>query len=154
MEILPEIKIFLIAMAPVIELRGAIPVALSVYNLPVWSAFLFSVLGNLVPPILIILFLEKASVFLSRRVYFLNRFFVWFFEKTKKKHEKKFEFWRSFALVVLTAIPLPFTGAWTCAICAFIFGIPLKKAFPLISLGVFIAGIIVALLTLGIIDII
>ncbi|KKU86006.1 MAG: hypothetical protein UY15_C0017G0001, partial [Parcubacteria group bacterium GW2011_GWA2_47_9] len=45
----PELSTFLIAMSPIVELRGAIPVAIAVYHLPVWSAYLFSVLGNLVP---------------------------------------------------------------------------------------------------------
>jgi len=53
----------------------------------------------------------------------------------------------------LVAIPLPFTGAWTGSLAAFVFGISAKKAFPLISLGVLIAGIIVLLSTLGIIKI-
>jgi len=51
------------------------------------------------------------------------------------------------------AIPMPFTGAWTGALCAFVFGIPFKRAFPAIAGGVVIAGIIVTLTTLGIIKI-
>ena len=51
------------------------------------------------------------------------------------------------ALITFVAIPLPFTGAWTGSIGAFLFNIPFKKAFPLILLGVLISGAIMLLLT-------
>ena len=145
-----ELKTFLIAMLPITELRGSIPIALTFYHLPVWSAYLFSVLGNIAPVILIISFLEKFSVFLRKNINFFDSFFKWLFEKTRKRHAEKFKKWEELALVMLVAIPLPFTGAWTGCICSFVFGIPLKKAFPLITLGCLISGIIVTLLTLGI----
>ena len=147
-----ELKIFLIAMSPIVELRGSIPVALGVYHLPVWSAYLISILGNLVPVVFILCLLESVSQYLSRHSYFFNRFFAWLFERTRRKHFRKFAHWKEFALVVLVAIPLPFTGAWTGSLCAFIFGIPIKKAFPLIATGVIVAGIIVTLASLGIIQ--
>ncbi len=147
---IPEIKTFFIAVSPILELRGAIPIALEVYHLPVWSALIFSFLGNIAPVPFLVLFLESVSGFLSRKFVFFNKFFSWLFERTRKRHEKKFERWRNFALVVLVAIPLPLTGAWTASICAFLFGIPIKEAFPLITLGVVIAATVVLFLSLGI----
>ncbi len=149
---LAELKIFLIAMSPIFELRGSIPVALSVYNLSVWSSFLISVIGNLIPVVFILLLLKSVSDYLSRYSRFFDRFFTWLFERTRKQHSSKFERWKEFALVIFVAIPLPFTGAWTGSLCAFVFGIPFKKAFPLITVGVIIAGIIVTLTSLGIIN--
>lgn len=149
----PELQTFLIAMTPIGELRASIPVGLLVYHLPVWSAFFFSILGNLVPILFLLWLLESVSRYLSRRIYFFNRFFVWLFEKTQKKHTSKFHRFKEFALVILVAIPLPFTGAWTGSVCAFVFGIPAKKAFLLIAAGVIIAGLIVILTTLGILKI-
>ena len=151
---IPEIKTLLIAMSPFFELRGSIPIALGVYHLPVFAAFWLSIIGNLVPVIFILWLLEAVAKFLSKYFYFFNRFFAWLFERTRKNHENKFKKWQEFALVVLVAIPLPFTGAWTGSLCAFVFGIPWKKAFLLIALGVVIAGLIVTLATLGIIKII
>ena len=139
-------------MLPITELRASIPIALFVYDMPVWSAFVFSVVGNIIPVVFIIWFLNLLVKFLIHKVYILNRFFAWLFERTRKKHSKKFEKWRNLALVVLVAIPLPGTGAWTGALAAFVFGVPIKKAFPLISLGVLIAGIIVTTISLGIIN--
>ena len=148
-----ELKVFLIAMSPIFELRGSIPVALGVYHLPVWLAFLISVLGNIVPIVFILLLLESVSGYLSRHSRLFSRFFAWLFERTRKKHAKTFEYGRDLALMIFVAIPMPFTGAWTGALCAFVFGIPFKRAFPAIAGGVVIAGIIVTLTTLGIIRI-
>jgi len=148
---LPEIKTLLIAASPFLELRGSIPLALGVYHLPVLSAFWISVIGNIIPVIFILWLLEGVSRFLSQHFYFFNRFFSWLFERTRINHQRKFKKWKEFALVVLVAIPLPFTGAWTGSLAAFVFGIHWKKAFPLITLGVLIAGLVVTLTTLVII---
>lgn len=144
-----ELKTFLIAMAPVVELRGSIPIALEVYHLPLWSAYFFSVLGNMVP-VLLLPFLGVVTTELSRRFPFLERFFSWLFLYTRKRHARSFELFRDFALVVFVAIPLPFTGAWTATLVAFVFGIPVRRAFPLILLGVIIAAVVVSLITLGV----
>jgi uncharacterized membrane protein len=148
-----ELIVLLISMLPISELRGAIPLGLTVYDLPVWSAFVFSVIGNLIPVVFIILILDLLiNKFLIHQIYIFNRFFTWLFNRTQRKHSKKFERWQDVALIVLVAIPLPFTGAWTGALAAFVFGIPIKRAFPLIAIGVLIAGIIVTSITLGIIS--
>ena len=140
-------------MLPIGELRVAIPVGMTVYDLPFWSAFLWSFIGNIIPIFFVIWGLDLLiNKFAVHRIYFLNKFFNWLFERTRKKHTKSFERWQNLALVIFVAIPLPGTGAWTGALIAYVFGIPLKRAFPLIGLGVLIAGIIVTLITLGIIN--
>ncbi len=144
---LPELKVFLLAMTPFGELRAAIPVGIEVYNLPLWSTYLWSVLGNLVPVVIILKGLKFISEYLSHKVYFFNRFFAWFFERTRNNHAQKVEKWKEIALLLLVAIPLPFTGAWTGSLVAFVFGFSFKRAFPLIAIGVISAGIIVALIT-------
>jgi uncharacterized membrane protein len=106
------------------------------------------VIGNIIPVVFILFLLKSVSGFLMRYSNFFNRFLSWLFERTRKKHSAKFERWEEFALIVLVAIPLPFTGAWTGSLCAFVFGIPFKKAFPLIVIGVVIAGLITTLITM------
>lgn len=147
-----ELLVFLVAASPVIELRGSIPIALEIYHMPLWSAYVFSVLGNMVP-VLLLPFFGVVSGELSRRFSFLERFLSWLFLRTRKKHERAFELFRDFALVIFVAIPLPFTGAWTATLVAFVFGIPFSRAFTLIFLGVIIAGVAVSLITLGIVNI-
>jgi uncharacterized membrane protein len=125
------------------ELRLAIPVGIFIYHLNWFHVFVIAVLGNLLPVIFLLLFLDKISKYLSEKSKNCRRFFQWIFERTRKKHISKFEKYNHIALLILVAIPLPFTGAWTGALVAFLFGIPFKKAFPAISLGVVIAGLIV-----------
>jgi len=146
---IPELKTFLIAMTPIGELRASIPIALSLYQLPVWSAFFFSVLGNLIPPVLILWGLKNATAYLSKKIYFFNRFFAWLFARTYNNHFNKVKKWQERALLILVALPLPFTGAWTGSLVAFVFNFPYKKSLVIIALGVLIAGIIVTLLTLS-----
>jgi uncharacterized membrane protein len=151
--VIPELKTLLISMLPIGELRVAIPVGMAVYDLPFWSAFLWSFIGNIIPIFFVIWGLDLLiNKFAVHRIYFLNKFFNWLFERTRKKHTKSFKRWQNLALVVFVAIPLPGTGAWTGALIAYVFGIPLKRAFPAIASGVLIAGIIVTLITLGIIN--
>jgi uncharacterized membrane protein len=146
---IPELKTFLVAMSPIVELRGSIPLALIVYGLPVWSAYFFSVLGNLVPLVVIGSLLGPVSQFLSRKISFFKNLFEFIFSRTRKRHIEKFRKWEDFALILLVAIPLPFTGVWTGTIAAFVFGVPFKRSFPLITFGCLIAGFIVTFLTLG-----
>jgi len=148
---IPELKTFLIAMSPLVELRGSIPIAIEIYKLPIWSAYLFSVLGNLVPLILIISVLEPISKSLSSKSRFFNSVFNWIFKHTKKINQSKFEKWgKNLAVIILVATPIPFIGGWTGAICAFLFGISFWRALPLVTTGVLIAGLIVTLASLGI----
>ena len=148
----PELITASLSALPFIELRGAIPLGLGVYKLPVVTTFFLAVLGNLIPALFLLLGLESISGHLSKRVGLFQRFFSWLLARTQKNYAKNFARWKELALVILIAIPLPLTGAWTGSLCAFVCGIPFKRAFPLISLGVALAGIIVTLISIGIIN--
>jgi len=139
------IKVFLMAMTPIGELRLAIPMALTVYQMEPILAYIVSVSGNILAVFLILVFLGFISRWLSSHFYFFNRFFNWLFSKTRENHSLKMEKYGVYALPLFVAIPLPITGGWTASLVAFVFGVPFRKSFPLISLGVFIAGIIVLL---------
>ena len=143
-----ELWTIIIASSPIIELRGAIPMAVGVFSFS-WSKALFlSLIGNILPIIPIIWFLDKISDYLSKKFNFFNRFFNCLFEKTRKRTKNSFDKWGKWALIAFVAITLPFTGVWTGSIAAFLFGIKSKDAFWLISLGAFLAGILVTTLTL------
>jgi len=141
------IETFFLAMTPIGELRASIPIGLVVYHLPWYLVFFVSVIGNLIPVVLLLLFLEPLSKRLSSECVFFEKFFNWLFKRTRKNTEKKMSKYGYLSLVLFVAIPLPITGAWTGSIMAFLFKIPFKKAFPLIALGVLMAGIIVLSLT-------
>jgi len=143
---------FLIAMLPISELRGAIPVALVVYHLPWWSAYFWAVLGNVLAVFFVLKFLDLFTQFLTNRSNFCQILFSWLFKRTRRQYSSRFERLGILALVTFVAIPLPMTGGWTGAIAAYIFGVPFYKAFFLISIGIIIAGLFVTLATLGILS--
>ena len=146
----PKVIAFLIAMLPISELRGAIPYALWVGNIGWKEAYIIAVLGNFLPVIPLLLFMEKASEWL-RRYPLGDRFFTWFFNRTRRKG-KLIERFEAIGLTMFVAIPLPVTGAWTGCAAAIIFGVPRKRAVPAILLGIMIAGCIVTLASMGIIS--
>lgn len=137
-------------MLPVSELRGAIPVAIGVYNLNPVETYFIAVIGNIIPVIFILKYIDSISKYLMSKHELFNKFFTYLFEHTRKKHNKKFEKWGALALITFVAIPLPITGGWSGALAAFVFGIPFKKALSLISFGIMIAGVIVTGLSLGV----
>lgn len=149
---IPELKTFLVAMSPIVELRGAIPLAYGVYGMSIWSAYFFSVAGNIVPLIGIVVLAKPISQWLSKRFNFFKKFFDWLFLKVNRKAEKLGVLGKDLVVVALTAIPVPFIGGWTGALASFILEVPGKRGIVLVSLGAMISGIIVSLLTLGIIN--
>lgn len=147
----PEIVTIVIAMTPIFELRGSIPVAITYFEMgPLWAYF-WSVLGNIMPVIAIIFLMEKVSSLLSEKFALWKRFFEWLFKRTRNKTKKYIEKYGDWGLFFLVAIPLPVTGGWTGALAAFLFGIKKEKAIMVISLGIATAGVIVSFLTIGVI---
>ena len=145
----PELATFLIAASPIVELRGAIPFALAIWKLSPATAYFVAVLGNIFSMILALILLEPLSKFLMKHFKFFDAFFTDLFEKTRKKHNHRFEKWGALALISFVAIPLPFTGGWTGAVAAFVFGVPFRRAAILISFGIMIAGLLVTGISLG-----
>ena len=138
---------FLVAMGPVVELRGAIPFGV-VRGLNLWTAIIASVLGNLVPVPFIILFIRRIFAWMRAHMPKLDGLVTRMEKKAEKNRAavEKYAFW---GLAILVAIPLPGTGAWTGALVAAMMEMRLKRAFPAIVIGVVIAGVIVSIVTYG-----
>ncbi len=143
-ELKNEILVILLSAAPVSELRGAIPVAISLGFSPAQSMAL-AIFGNMLPvPFLLILlnpvfnYLEKINAF--------RKIIDWIKKRTLRKSEKIRKY-KIIGLFLLVAIPLPTTGAWTGTIAATLFNFKFKEAFFAIFLGVIVAGIIVVMLS-------
>jgi len=141
-----QLAVFFTAMTPIGELRAAIPLGIGTFKMSFYSAFIISVIGNMIPPIIILWILDPISKFLMKRFKLADRFFTWLFDRTRRKYGKRFKKYSGFALVSFVGIPLPITGAWTGSIIAFVFGIPPKKAILHIFLGVLMAGVIVTVI--------
>jgi uncharacterized membrane protein len=141
------LAVMVIGALPISELRGAIPVAMGIYGMGPFEAYFLSVLGNIIPVIPLLLFLEPVSGYL-RRYHIFDVFFTWLFSRTRRNHTENFEKYGLLALTIFVAVPLPVTGAWTGCAAAFVFGIKFKHALPAIAAGVMIAGVIVTVLTM------
>jgi len=135
-----------IAASPISELRGAIPWAILKYHFPWYYAFLFAIIGNLLPVPFILLFLNTLSWLLSK-VSIFNRILQWLFERTRRRG-KIIERYERIGLILFVAIPLPVTGAWTGSLAAVLFGLKFKHALLSIFIGILIAGTIVTWVTL------
>ncbi len=139
---------FFISMVPVVELRGAIPIA-TASGLDLWLAICVSVIGNMVPVPFIILFIRKIFEWMRKVSKKLDKVVSAMEQKAEKKRKvvDRYKFW---GLFILVAIPLPGTGAWTGALVAAMLEMRLKDAIPAIFFGVVGAGLIVALVTGGV----
>ena len=145
---MPEILTILYATLPINELRGTIPLAISWGIKPIY-AFILAVIGNTIPVFVLLFGLGKLSTFAQKHSLFLNKILNWVFQRTRKKTAKAIKKYGPLALFFFVAIPLPFTGAWTGSIAAWLFGIPFKKAILPIMLGIVVAGIIITSLSIG-----
>ena len=148
---------FLWSMAPICELRCAIPIGMESfdvpwagtlgYDLPWYGVLPVAVVGNLVPALFWLLVLPRAGRLLTSFRNPLGSFLTWRSESLRKRNAKMYHRYGALALTVLVAIPLPMTGVWTGCLVAWVFEIPFRRALPPIALGALIAGAIVTGLT-------
>lgn len=139
---------FGMAMVPVVELRGAIPMGVAAGLDPV-VACVTAILGNLVPAPLIILLIRRVFDWL-RETRFFGPKIVWL-ERRAHLKGRMVRKYRLLGLTVLVGIPLPGTGAWTGALVAAMLNIRMRHALPAIFLGLLIAGGITTAVTLGVV---
>ena len=134
-------------MLPVVELRGGIPFGVG-FGLNPWIAFLTAMLGNLLPIPFILLLLDKVLEFFKKQEGFLGKV-ANFLENKAYKNKETIEKYKALGLIILVAIPLPGTGAWTGALVATVLRINRKTSFPCIVIGVLIAGFVVTAISYG-----
>ncbi len=146
------LTIFFVSMVPVIELRGAMPIALGL-GIPFPLALVICVIGNMVPVPFIYFFARKILVWGSRKKH-VGKVFAFFLNKGEKAGQKLVKTAGRgglfVALMLFVGIPLPGTGAWTGAMGASFLNMGFKSTVASVSLGVIIAGIIMALASTGV----
>lgn len=140
----PEVIIFLISMLPILELRGGL-IAAALLGVKWYIAFPICFLGNILPIPFILLFFKKILALLKRTKLFGR--LADKIEKKVMKKSKKLDTAKSLSLLLFVGIPLPGTGGWTGAMVAEILDMRIKKSFPVIAAGVFLAGVIMITLT-------
>lgn len=142
--------VFFVSMVPLIELRGAIPIAAGM-GLPFIQYYIIAIIGNMIPVPFIYFFARKILVWGSDKPV-VGNFFTWCLEKGEKGGKKlqatagKGLF---VALLLFVGIPLPGTGAWTGTLAASILDMNFKSSVLAVMLGVILAGIIMALASMG-----
>ena len=147
-----ELCVFFCSMIPIIELRGAIPLGAAL-GLPLWQSYLISVIGNMLPVPIILLFVKKVLEFMSGCKFKLfNKVANWVYAKAEKNRAKieKYSFW---GVAIFVGIPLPMTGAWTGSLVAAIIDMKFFKAVISALIGVLAAGVIMSLISYGIVTI-
>ena len=137
--------VFLISLCPILECRLGMFTGIVLLQMNVFEAFIISFIGNILPIPFILLLINWIFEIL-KKVPVMKNIVFWLEEKTLKKKDKidKYGIW---GLLFFVAIPLPGTGGWTGALLASLLHLDRKKSFIVISIGVFIAGLIITLLS-------
>lgn len=138
--------VFIISVCPILECRLGMFTSIVLLRMNPFAGFIISFLGNILP-IPFILLLINWIFDVLKKVPGINKLVYWLEDKTLKKRDKidKYGVW---GLLIFVAIPLPGTGGWTGALLASLLHLDKKKSFFVISIGVFIAGLIITVLSL------
>ncbi len=138
--------VFIISVCPILECRLGMFTAIVLLEMNPFVGFIISFLGNILPIPFILLLINWIFKVL-KKVPGINKAIFWLENKTMQKRDKidKYGIW---GLLIFVAIPLPGTGGWTGALLASLLELDKKKSFLVISLGVFIAGLIITVLSL------
>ena len=145
----------LLAMAPISELRGAIPFAIA-QGMPWYFALPFAVFMNAMVAPVCWIFLSTLHLFflkLAEKPFFswYKKFFDSFVERARRKLHRGVEKWGWLGIAIFVAIPLPITGAWTGTLGAWVLGLSRPRTMIAVILGVVVAGAVVtAVVILGI----
>ena len=137
----------LVTVSPITELRGGIPLGILHYGLNPLFTFFIAIVANALLFFPIFLGLGLFYDKLLSRLQIFNHYL----DIVRMKGSPKVDKYGFLGLTLLVAIPLPVTGVYTASILSWLLGISWRKAFPAIGLGVIVAGIIVLLITLGIV---
>ncbi|MDO4939538.1 MAG: small multi-drug export protein [Lachnospiraceae bacterium] len=145
-----QLIVFIISLMPILELRGGL-IAASLLKMDPVESYIISIIGNIIPVPFILLFINKILEWMrNSKIGFINSFANWLYKKVDKSKDsiEKYGFW---GLVLFVGIPLPGTGAWTGCLIASVLNMDRKKAFLATMLGVFMASIIMMIVSFGII---
>jgi len=144
------LQVIFLCVLPWVELRGAIPLGVA-YNYSILPVFIGCVIIDILLIPLIFLFLDFVIPIVTK-IDFVDDLYQYAIKKARKNY-KKYEKYEIIGLALFVGIPLPGTGVYSGTLIAYIFGLKRKKAFLSIALGALIAGIIVTMITAGVISI-
>tara|TARA_B110000438_G_scaffold179697_1_gene171742 strand:- start:193 stop:672 length:480 start_codon:yes stop_codon:yes gene_type:complete len=141
-----SIKVFILSMLPIAELRLSIPYGIFSTNLSIYEVVLLSISGNILIGLLIIYMIGPMMDLLQSNK-FLKTIIFYIFNRTRKRGKIIYRL-KFIGLILFVGVPLPLTGVWTGSLAAFLFGLSKKHSLLAISFGVFISSTIVTTLSL------
>lgn len=141
-----ELSVFLCAMIPIIECRGAVPLGCTL-GLAWYWVFLLSFVGNLLPVPFILLLIEKIILWMEHSKVNAFQKFASFLRRKVEKNKGKIEKYSYWGLILFVAIPLPGTGAWTGSLIAALLGLDVKKSTLAAAVGVAISCTIMTIIS-------
>lgn len=143
-----EILVFIISLMPILELRGGL-LAAALIGLDPVKSYIISIIGNVLPvPFILLLITEILSWMRNSKISFFNKIANWLDEKVEK-HKGQIEKFGYLGVVLFVGIPLPGTGAWTGSLIASVLNMDKKKTFLAVLVGIFMASIIMMLVSFG-----
>lgn len=144
-----EILVFIISLMPILELRGGL-IAAALIGLNPISSYIISIIGNVLPvPFILLLITKILDLMRNSKKSVFNKIAKWLDEKVEK-HKGQIEKFGYLGIVLFVGIPLPGTGAWTGSLIASVLEMDKKKTFLAVLLGIFLASIIMMLVSFGI----
>lgn len=142
------LSVILLSALPITELRVSLPLALFYYDLPVWEAALFSVIGNTLPIPIVFFLLPPMLVWAEAHSPALHRFFQNHLRRLEHTYADRYHRWGALFLFLFVAVPLPGSGVWTGSVLSIIFGMKPKFSIPAIFFGMLASAFIVLMLSL------
>ena len=142
-----NVKIFILSMLPITELRFSIPYGILMYDISIINTVTLSIIGNILIGVLIIYIIGPSMNFL-RKFSFIENIITSIFKRTRKKGDiiNRLKF---FGLIIFVGIPLPLTGVWTGSLASYLFGLSKSKSVFAIICGVLLSSSIVTSLTIA-----
>lgn len=144
-----EVIVFIISLLPILELRGGL-IAAALLNIDFLPGYIISIIGNVLPIPLVLLFLEKIFEWLKK--FKVTKNIIIKLEKKILSKKSQIDKYGYLGLMFFVGIPLPGTGAWTGSGLAVLLHLDKKKSFIYIMLGVIMASIIMSIFSYGILD--
>lgn len=141
-----QILVFIISLMPILELRGGL-IAAALLGLDPWQSYIICIIGNILPVPFILLLINKVLEWMRNSKHF-KKIANWLDNKVEK-HKHQIEKYGYLGVILFVGIPLPGTGAWTGSLIASVLEMDKKKTFLAVCVGVFMASVIMMIVSFG-----
>ncbi|MCT4545210.1 MAG: small multi-drug export protein [Vallitalea sp.] len=142
------IELIIVSAMPLVEQRGAVPLA-AASNYGVIEAFLWTLLGAIIPAPFILFLIPKVLEFL-KKIKYLNKIAYWYENRALNKSKKVKDNYKYLSIFLFVAIPVPGTGVWMGSTIASLLGLDYKKSLLAVILGASVAGICLIIISYGV----